>query len=83
MQIFANQESQLVSVLNDGRDASGAAPVVVQMSLLVRQQLHPIWLESAGVVDDVVRSWSNCALSDRLADQEEIVAEKKMKSMIE
>ncbi len=48
-------------------------PVVVQMAELVGESLHVIGLHSAGIVDNIVVSGSDCALPHGLADQEKVV----------
>lgn len=48
-------------------------PVVVQVTELVREPLHVVRLQSAGVVDDVVVSGWNASWSDRLAHDVEVV----------
>lgn len=63
-----------MGVLNDARYTNRSAPVVVKMSLLVREDLHFVGRESVGVVDDVVAGRRHCSLANGLADQEEIVA---------
>jgi hypothetical protein len=77
MQMFTAKQSQFMSVLYDGRNSNCSTPIVVQMRHLVSQQLHLIGLESAGVVDDVVACWRDRSLTNRLADEEEIVAERE------
>lgn len=72
--MFADEESELVCVLNDGWHACCSAPVVVQMALLVREQLHLIWWKLAGVIDDVVACRCDGSLTNRLADEEEVVS---------
>lgn len=74
MQVFTDEHRQLVSVLNDRRDSCAATPVVVQMRVLVREDLHLIRSQSTLVVDDVVAGGRHSSLADGLADQEEVVA---------
>ena len=61
-------------VLNNGGDSGAAAPVVVEMRLFVRDDLHLVRSETVGVVNDVVGSWRDGALTNALADQVEVVA---------
>lgn len=75
--MLSNQQSQLVGVLNDSWDTSASTPVVIQVSVLVCQDLQLIWLQATGIVDDIVASRRDCALTNRLRDEEEVVAEKK------
>lgn len=75
VQEFSGEQRQLVSVLNNSRDTNSAAPVVIKMRLLVGHHLQLIRLEAVCVEDDVVAGWSNCSLSNTLADEEEVVTE--------
>lgn len=77
VKMFADQQRQLVRVLNDGRYTRASAPVVVEMRVLVRQHLQLIRRESAVVVDDVVAGGRDGALADGLADQVEVETEEK------
>lgn len=76
MQVLADEEGQLVCVLDDGWYAGASTPVVVQVRLLVCENLHLIRLQAVRVVDDVVRCGSDGSLANGLANQEEIVAKK-------
>lgn len=77
MQELADQNRQLSRVLIHGRDTNAAAPVVVEMSLLVCEHLDLVSGPAAGIVDDVVTGRPDCPLTSRLTNQEEIVAETK------
>lgn len=77
MQKFADQNRQLSRVLIDSGNTDTAAPVVVEMSLLVSKHLNLVSAPAAGVVNDVVACRRDCSLTNGLADQEEVVAETK------
>lgn len=73
VQMLSDQHGQLVSVLEDSCNACAAAPVVVEMCVLVRQHLQLLRHQSVVVVDDVVAGGRDSSLPDRLVDQEEVV----------
>lgn len=74
VQKLADQNRQLPRVLIDSRNTDTAAPVVVEMRLLVSEQLNLVSAQAAGVVNDVVACRCDCSLANGLADQEEVVA---------
>ena len=55
MNILANQIRELVSILDDGGNASGSGPIVIQMAHFVRHNLQFVGRKSHGVVNNVVR----------------------------
>jgi len=67
VEMLTDEEGKFVRVLYDGRDTCCSAPVVVQVALLVRKQLHLIWRELAGVIHDVVAGRCDSSLADGLA----------------
>jgi hypothetical protein len=77
MQALADEQCQLVRILNHGWNASASAPVVVEVSVLVAQHLHLIGCEAIGVVDDVVARRRDGSLTNTLTDQEEVIAWEK------
>lgn len=64
MQEFTNEQCKLVSVLDDSWYTNTSAPIVVQVSLLVRQQLHLIGRQFTGVVNDIVAGWCDRSLTN-------------------
>lgn len=64
MQVLANQNGQLVSVLNDSRNTSASTPVVIQVRVFVRQDLHLVWFQTIGVINDVVACWCDGTLAN-------------------
>ena len=53
----------------------GSRPIVVQVGQLVGQDLNPIWRPTRFVQDDVVRCGVDGTLTNRLADEVEIIPE--------
>jgi len=74
MKCGAGKHGKLVGVLTRCRYAHRAHPVVVHVAQLVGYLLMMIRGPTRGVFDDVESSGRDGADSDRLADQEEIVA---------
>lgn len=54
MEELVDEEGQLVDVLVDGGNTSAAAPVLVQVGLLVREQLHLVRLKAVDVEYHIV-----------------------------
>lgn len=44
------------------------------MSQFVGQDLDPLWLPTAGILDDIVGSWVNTSLAHTLADEIKIIS---------
>ena len=53
----------------------GSRPIVVQVGQLVGQDLNPIWRPTRFVQDDVVRCGVDGTLTNRLADEVEVIPE--------
>lgn len=53
---------------------SCSTPVVVEMAHFVCELLQSIWSQTECVMDDVIRSWTNGSLTNRLTDEEEVIA---------
>lgn len=83
VQKLADQNRKLPRVLIDSRNTDTAAPVVVEMRLLVSEQLNLVSAQAAGVVNDVVACRRDCSLANGLADQEEVVAGRGIVVIIE
>lgn len=75
MKVLANEECQLVSVLNDSRNSRSSAPVVIEMAVLISEQLQSVGRQSVGIVDNIVARWSNGSLPHGLAHKEEVISE--------
>lgn len=48
-------------------------PIEVQMAQLVGQSLQMICFHSSRIMQDIVMSWRDCSLANRLADQKEVI----------
>ena len=73
MDALANQKCKFMSILAWSWDTNCPRPIVIQMAQLVGEALEVVRLQARAVMNDVTVGWRDSALSDRLADQEEVV----------
>ena len=72
VEVVTNQEGKFVGILAHSRYPDSSSPVEVNVAEFEGYLLQMIWLYVGGEFQDVVVSWGNCTLTNRLWDQEEV-----------